>query len=151
MRDALAAATLLLCSTFFIAGLMLTAPVAPGQAVAAIFPPWLDKTEILGAVSTAGGRMLRHGGVDSVALVRLETPDDALAGKRRAVENASETLDILDEIKLGLLVGEVPSHKLEGLLERVQQEREGLDDPELEDLLDHIDLRARVELAKYGR
>ncbi|WP_028467523.1 hypothetical protein [Nisaea denitrificans] len=76
MRDTLGAAALLLCSTFFIAGLMLTAPVAPGQAVAAIFPPWLNKTEILGAVSTAGGRMLRHGGIDSVALVRLETPDD---------------------------------------------------------------------------
>ncbi|MEO9901411.1 hypothetical protein [Nisaea sp.] len=76
MRDALAAVTLLLCSTLFISGLMLTTPVAPGQAVAAIFPPWLNKTEILGAVATTGGRMLRHGGIDSVALVRLETPED---------------------------------------------------------------------------
>ncbi|WP_323796942.1 hypothetical protein [Nisaea sp.] len=77
MRDALAASLLLLFSSLFIAGLMLTTPVAAGQTAAAIFPPWLNKTEILGAVSAAGGRMLRHGGIDSVALVRLETPDDA--------------------------------------------------------------------------
>lgn len=56
---------------------MLTAPVIPGQAIAAVFPPWLDKSEILGAVSAAGGRMLRHGGIQSVALVRLDAPDGA--------------------------------------------------------------------------
>lgn len=56
---------------------MLAAPVGPGAAVAAVFPPWLDKSEILGAVSAAGGRMLRHGGIQSVALVRLESPDVA--------------------------------------------------------------------------
>ena len=75
MRDTLAATVLLLCSTLFMAGLMLTTPVGPGVAVAAVFPPWLNKSEILGAVSLSGGRMLRHGGIQSVALVRLDSPD----------------------------------------------------------------------------
>ena len=127
-----------------------TAKSAGAKPSGATFSP--DMGPVSGPV---GGEVAGISSLTSIssllAVQGVETPDDALAGKRRAVENASETLDILDEIKLGLLVGEVPGHKLEGLLERVQQEREGLDDPELEDLLDHIDLRARVELAKYGR
>tara|TARA_E500000305_G_scaffold11457_1_gene7863 strand:- start:256 stop:600 length:345 start_codon:yes stop_codon:yes gene_type:complete len=75
LRDTLAATALLLCSILFMAGLMLTTPVTRGEAIAAVFPPWLNKSEILGAVSVAGGRMLRHGGVQSVALVRLDSPD----------------------------------------------------------------------------
>lgn len=76
MQDALGAMMLLMCSTLFFAALILSAPVAPGQVVAAIFPPWLNKTDILGAVAAGGGRMLRHGGVDSVALVNLDKPED---------------------------------------------------------------------------
>ncbi len=86
-----------------------------------------------------------------LAIQGVDAPDDALTGRKRAVVNARETLDLLDDIKLGLLSGEVPTDKLEGLLERVQHEREGVDDPELNNLLDHIELRARVELAKFGR
>lgn len=85
-----------------------------------------------------------------LAVQGVEAPDDALTGKGRAVANATETLDILDEIKLGLLAGEAPTDKLQGLLQRVETERSGVDDPELENVLDHIELRARVELAKYG-
>ena len=85
-----------------------------------------------------------------LAVQAAQAPDDALTGRRRAVENATETLDILDEIKLGLLGGEVPLDKLHRLLERVETERDDVEDPELDNLLDHIELRARVELAKYG-
>lgn len=86
-----------------------------------------------------------------LAVQGVEAPDDALTGQRKAVQNATETLDILDEIKLGLLVGEEPTNKLQGLLALVETEREGVDDPELENVLNHIELRARVELAKYGQ
>ncbi|WP_420403174.1 hypothetical protein [Nisaea sp.] len=56
---------------------MLTAPVKSDSTIAAIFPPWLDKTAVLGAVAEAGGSLLRHGGTNSVALVRLDRPDAA--------------------------------------------------------------------------
>ena len=82
MQDALSATILLVCSTLFFVALIVTAPIAPGQVVAAIFPPWLNKTEVLGIVAAAGGHMLRHGGVESVALVKLETPEDAQRLKR---------------------------------------------------------------------
>lgn len=81
----------------------------------------------------------------------VDAVDDATQGQKRAVANASETLDILDEIKLGMLVGDVPTDKLQRLLERVEEERAEIDDPDLANLLDHIELRARVELAKFGQ
>jgi len=110
----------------------------------------------MGTVSaSAGGGVSTVSALTSIgsllAVQGVEAPDDALTGQRKAVQNAAETLDILDEIKLGLLVGEEPTNKLQGLLALVETEREGVDDPELENVLDHIELRARVELAKYGQ
>lgn len=75
LRDWLPASALLFVSTLALAGLMLSGPVAKGKTVAAIFPPWYSKSDVLGAVSAAGGAMLRHGGIDTVALVRLDLPD----------------------------------------------------------------------------
>ena len=110
----------------------------------------------MGTISaSAGGGVSTVSSLTSIgsllAVQGVEAPDDALTGQRKAVQNATETLDILDEIKLGLLVGEEPTNKLQGLLALVETEREGVDDPELENVLDHIELRARVELAKYGQ
>lgn len=77
MRDALGATSLLIASTAFLAVLMLAAPVQSDRTLAAVFPPWFDKASVLVAVSQAGASMLRHGGTDSVALVRLDHPDAA--------------------------------------------------------------------------
>ncbi len=81
----------------------------------------------------------------------VEASDDPMTGRRRAIENASETLDVLDDLKLGLLAGELPADKLHQLLSHVSTERSEIEDPELTNVLDHIELRARVELAKYGK
>ncbi len=90
--------------------------------------------------------------IDSLLAVQgVDAPDDPLTGRRRAIENASETLDVLDEIKLGLLAGELPAEKLQRLLSHVSTERSEIDDPDLNNVLDHIELRARVELAKYDQ
>ncbi len=98
------------------------------------------------------------GGVSSLTSIHsllavqgVDASDDSMTGRRRAIENASETLDILDDLKLGLLAGELPADKLQRLLSHVSAERSEIDDPALANVLDHIELRARVELAKYGR
>jgi len=95
------------------------------------------------------------GGVSSLtsihSLLAVQGVDDPTTGRRRAIENASETLDVLDELKLGLLAGELPADKLQRLLSHVSTERSEIDDPALANVLDHIELRARVELAKYGQ
>ena len=86
-----------------------------------------------------------------LAIQENSSPSDAMTGRRRAVNRADEMLDILDEIKISLLVGGVPHGRLSRLLEVVEQQRGMVAEPGLADVLDDIELRARVELAKFGR
>jgi hypothetical protein len=68
--------------------------------------------------------------------------------RRRAVQRGDAMLDDLDEIRLGLLLGAIPRARLEQLAQLVRARREQVDDPKLMAILDEIELRAAVELAK---
>jgi hypothetical protein len=82
------------------------------------------------------------------ALVALQDVGSPLERKRRAVSRAGRMLDALDDIKVGLLGGELSTDDLERLRRAVRDERAHTDDPNLEALLDEIELRAAVEVAK---
>lgn len=66
----------------------------------------------------------------------------------RAKQRASDILDRLEELRIGLLAGAIPRDRLQALDQLVQQHREQAMDPRLTEILDEIELRARVELAK---
>ncbi len=88
------------------------------------------------------------GRVDS--LLALQEMDDPLTGRRRAVSRGYDLLDQLEGLKMDLLAGRVGAERLErlvGMLERRFQS----DDPALEAMVDDIELRVKVELAKLGR
>ncbi len=55
---------------------------------------------------------------------------------------------MLDDVKLALLDGGLPPVALNRLLAAIREERAGTDDPKLEGLLNEIETRASVELAK---
>jgi Class II flagellar assembly regulator len=82
--------------------------------------------------------------------VLQEVPGDR-DSRRRALKRATDMLDSLDAIRLDLLDGAVPIPRLEALLRLVRSQRDQVSDPRLEHLLDEIELRARVELAKLGQ
>lgn len=84
-------------------------------------------------------------------IVTLQGVEDPAERRRRAIRNASDTLDVLDELKLALLGGELPATKLARLKSLLREEDETSAEPELEELLRGIDLRARVELAKLAK
>ena len=68
--------------------------------------------------------------------------------KRRAVKHGENLLDRLEDIRLALLQGSISKSKLIELAQLLRVRREeGLDD-KLSALLDEIELRAEVELAK---
>ncbi|MBS0360357.1 MAG: flagellar assembly protein FliX [Proteobacteria bacterium] len=85
-------------------------------------------------------------GVD--ALIALQDVGTPLERKRRAVRRAGRILDVLDEIKVGLLSGEIGGADLDRLRRAIRDERELTDDPQLEAVLNDIELRAAVEMAK---
>ena len=81
-------------------------------------------------------------------LLTLQEVPDELGRRRRAVQRADAMLDRLDELRLGLLAGVLPRHRLEELARLAKTAQQKLDDPRLALVLDEIDLRVAVELAK---
>ncbi len=55
---------------------------------------------------------------------------------------------MLDEVRDGLLAGGIPRGTLNRLATAVSRRQEGFADPKLQGVLDEIELRAWVELAK---
>lgn len=76
--------------------------------------------------------------------------DDALARASKGKARAEEILKMLDDLRIDLLMGQVSPAKLHAITRSMQQHRPNIDDPRLTSILDEVDLRARVELAKYG-
>jgi hypothetical protein len=85
-------------------------------------------------------------GVASV--LALQEVDDATARASRGKKRAQEMLDKLEEIRLGLLSGDLPAQQIVELARTVKSARVQVDDPNLAQILDEVDLRAQVELAK---
>jgi hypothetical protein len=85
------------------------------------------------------------------SLLSLQSVDSAEgeAAKRRARQRAEDLLSKLDKIRTGLLLGAIPRSHLIGLAQSLKTMRDSVMDPRLTDVLDEIDLRAQVELAKY--
>lgn len=84
------------------------------------------------------------------ALLTLQAVPAGTEEKRKAVRRADDMLDVLDEIRISLLEGKMPSQKLQGLLRLVQSQRSLTPDPRLNAVLEEIEIRAQVELAKFG-
>lgn len=69
--------------------------------------------------------------------------------RRRAIVHADDLLNELEDLRIGLLLGSYTMTQLQNLAARVRQQRLVVQDPALKALLDDIELRASVELAKY--
>jgi hypothetical protein len=85
------------------------------------------------------------------ALLALQGVDDPLQRRRRMVGRAGRILDLLDELKLALIDGEASPAVLDQLMVAVREERAVTEDSRLDAVLDQIETRAAVELAKVGR
>lgn len=90
-------------------------------------------------------------GVDALLAVQAMDEDIASGGNPRSrnIDRADNLLGILEQVRMGLLTGRLPESRLAKLQEAIQRQKEALNEPELVALLDEIDLRAQVELAKF--
>ncbi len=112
-------------------------------------PSFADSVEDLGEAGNAavtGATPLSS--ID--ALLPLQEVSDRRGSRKSALMRGEEILDRLDDIRMGLLLGRIPRDHLKQLLELVEKRRETFDDQRLTELLDDIELRAKVELAKLG-
>ena len=101
------------------------------------------------AHASAAAPLTQSTGID--ALLALQSVEDPLVmRKKKAIKRGTALLDTLDTIKADLLLGQVSEGRLNQLMALIGQARER-NLPGLDGVLVDIELRARVELAKFGR
>lgn len=83
-----------------------------------------------------------------LAAQSLETPAER---RRKAAARGGRLLDVLDQVRIGLLEGRLAPSQVERLAQEVRAARVSADDPGLQGVLDEIEVRAAVELAKLQR
>ena len=83
--------------------------------------------------------------VDALSPVELEMAD---SDNKHASSRATLILDRLEDIRQGLLIGAISKPRLEELAGTIKETRDSALNPEMSDILDEIELRAKVELAK---
>ena len=77
--------------------------------------------------------------------------DGERASRRRLAQRGADILDKLEEIRRDILAGVVPRDRLENLAQSLRQRRVQVSDPRLIEIIDEIELRAAVEIAKLTR
>jgi class II flagellar assembly regulator FliX len=89
--------------------------------------------------------------VESILAVQ-EVPDATEdRGRSQAKQYADDVLERLEAIQRDILTGAVPKERLATLAHRLRAQNEKTDDPRLNAIIDEIELRARVEIAKLTR
>jgi hypothetical protein len=88
-------------------------------------------------------------GLDS--LLALQGVEDSTEKKKRGVAKGRKALDVLDELRVGMLAGGFDGPALSRLKAAAQGLTDETGDPGLDAVLSEIDLRVAVEIAKASR
>lgn len=101
--------------------------------------------------ATGAGASSMSAGIASVdILLAAQSVDDSTQGKakRQAKARAKGILEKLNDLKVAMVSGNVTIGHMVSIADVVASHRENITDPDLTAILDEIDLRAHVELAK---
>ena len=84
------------------------------------------------------------------ALLSAQSVDVYGEEKSAGLKRGQEMLDALEEVRKGILLGAIPVQKLRNIINAIDQNRHNYVDPKLQQIIEDIELRGRVELAKLG-
>jgi len=88
-------------------------------------------------------------GID--ALLAMQGVEDPVERRKRSVQRGKGALDVLDELKIGLLSGNFDVSTVGRLRAAAASLKSSSGDPGLDAVLSEIELRVEVELAKAGQ
>jgi class II flagellar assembly regulator FliX len=88
-------------------------------------------------------------GID--ALLAMQGIEDPLERRKRSVQRGKRALDVLDDLKIGLLSGNFDVSTISRLRDAAASLKSSSGDPGLDSVLSEIELRVEVELAKAGK
>lgn len=90
-------------------------------------------------------------GVDAILAMQEAGDGGEERARKQANAYANDILDRLKELQDGLLFGAIPKSRLVEIAHKIRSGRKKVSDKRLNDILDEIELRAEVEIAKYTR
>jgi hypothetical protein len=85
------------------------------------------------------------------ALLAMQGVEDPTERRKRSVARGRGALDVLDDLKLGLLSGNLDTATMNRLRDAAANLKSTSGDPGLDAVLAEIELRVEVELAKAGQ
>jgi hypothetical protein len=77
--------------------------------------------------------------------------EDPVERRKRSVQRGKGALDVLDDLKIGLLSGNFDASTVSRLRDAAANLKSSSGDPGLDTVLSEIELRVEVELAKAGQ
>jgi hypothetical protein len=105
------------------------------------------------AVATSESRLASApraaGNID--ALLALQGVEDPVERRKRSVARGRGALDVLDDLKIGILSGNFDGFTVSRLRDAAANLKSSSGDPGLDAVLSEIELRVEVELAKAGQ
>jgi hypothetical protein len=84
------------------------------------------------------------------ALLAMQGIEDPVERRKRSVQRGKSALDVLDDLKIGLLSGNFDASTVGRLRYAAANLKSSSGDPGLDSVLSEIELRVEVELAKAG-
>jgi hypothetical protein len=85
------------------------------------------------------------------ALLAMQGVEDSVERRKRSVQRGRGALDVLDDLKIGLLSGNLQTATVNRLRDAAANLKSSSGDPGLDTVLSEIELRVEVELAKAGQ
>ncbi len=85
------------------------------------------------------------------ALLAMQGVEDPTERRKRSVQRGRGALDVLDDLKIGLLSGNFNASTVSRLRDAAANLKASSGDPGLDAVLSEIELRVEVELAKAGQ
>jgi hypothetical protein len=89
-------------------------------------------------------------GIDAL-LAMQGIEEDLTERRKRSVQRGKRALDVLDDLKIGLLSGNFDASTVSRLRDAAANLKSSSGDPGLDSVLSEIELRVEVELAKAGQ
>lgn len=110
------------------------------------FETYLDASSAESVSETGSGTPVAVTSLDTMLSIQQLTEEEAR--RKKVVGKAHEALNQLEKLRHSLLMGQIPAYVLRNLSNILAEHRERLVDPRLNEVIDDIELRAAVELAK---
>ena len=99
------------------------------------------------AVSASAG----IAGAEAIFAAQLVSDEEGLARRRQVLKRGYSLLEKLEEIRDALLMGYISKDKLIEISRFVKENKNATDDEKLNEIIEEIELRIEVELAKLTR